>query len=94
MYVQTQDDVIYIYIFWVDSNLVPRPHLKYMIRGGGGGGGQEKQYETPSSNTIELVERITNLLLKLKSDFRKKKVTKRGAEGYPLLKLNLTNACF
>ena len=34
-----------------------------LLRGGGGGGGrQEKQYETPSSKTVELVERITNLL--------------------------------
>ena len=38
--------------------------------GGGGGGRQEKQYETSSSKTVELVERITNLLLKQKSDFR------------------------
>ena len=36
----------------------------------GGGGRQEKQYETSSFKTVELVERITNLLLKHKSDFR------------------------
>ena len=32
--------------------------------GGGGGGGQRNLYGPPSSNTVELVERITNLLLK------------------------------
>ena len=33
-------------------------------RGGGGGGGAKKSVWTPSSNTVELEERITNLLLK------------------------------
>ena len=37
---------------------------------GGGGGGRKSVYETPSFNTIELEERITNLLLKLKSDLK------------------------
>ena len=43
----------------------------------------EKQYETPSSKTVELVERITNLLLKQKSDFRKKsdRALKEGGGG-------------
>ena len=52
---------------------------------GGGGGGERNQYETQSSNTctVELVERITILLFKLKSDFRKKVPGhfKKGAEG-------------
>ena len=32
--------------------------------GGGGGGGGGKSVWTPSSNTLELEERVTNLLLK------------------------------
>ena len=39
---------------------------------GGGGGGAKKSVWTPSSNTVELEERITNLLLKYKSDLKEK----------------------
>ena len=39
--------------------------IKHIHRGGGGGGGgAKKSVWTPSSNTVELEERITNLLLK------------------------------
>ena len=54
--------------------------------GEGGGGGQEKQYETPSSNTVELVERIT----KNKNLTSGKKVTgieKGGRRGWTPTKI-------
>ena len=39
--------------------------MKYaVLNRGGGGGGAKKSVWTPSSNTVELEERITNLLLK------------------------------
>ena len=38
-------------------------------KGGGGGGGAKKSVWTPSSNNVELEERITNLLLKEKKRY-------------------------
>ena len=47
----------------------------------GGGGGARKTVWTPSSNFVELNERITNLPSKKKSDVREKryKGSKKGA---------------
>ena len=47
----------------------------------GGGGGAKKSVWTPSSNTVELEERITNLLLKQKSDLGEKRYEGFKNEG-------------
>ena len=42
--------------------------------GGGGGGGQKTKWKTPSSNFVELIESITNMLLSLLKMNLKKKI--------------------
>ena len=51
--------------------------------GGGGGGGKKNQYQTPSSNIVELKERIINLLSKYNSDVKENiyEGSKKGAVG-------------
>ena len=47
------------------SPSIPQPScIENLISEGGGGGGAKKSVWTPSSNTVELEERIMNLLLK------------------------------